>query len=607
MSNYGSNENTRDENLGSIGLGTQVSIQNHKTENEQLLKDIEQRDHLFRAISEATTLLLLADVDEFENALFKSMGMMAQAVNADRVRLWKNHTEKGELYCTQLYEWSENVTPTQGSSITIAASYTQDLPGWEETLGKGQCINSIVRDRSLKEQERLVPQGIKSLLIVPVFLHDDFWGFVGFNDCHKERLFTANEESILWSGSFLITNALLRHEMTQNLATALEKAQAANEAKTNFLSNMSHEIRTPINAIVGMTAIGKASIDIDRKDYAFGKIEDASSHLLGVINDILDMSKIEANKFELSNTTFNFQKMLETAIDIVGFRLHEKTHNFSMTCDPNIPDRLIGDDQRLTQVITNILSNAIKFTPDMGTISMDLQLLKLDNDFCTIETSITDTGIGISQEQQNRLFTPFEQAESSTSRKYGGTGLGLAISKRIVELMEGDIWVNSTLGEGSTFSFTVRLECAPDEIIDQSEIQHEDAIQSFPDCHILLAEDVEINREIVQSLLEPMQITLDCAVNGLEAVNMYSIAPHKYDLVLMDLQMPEMDGYEATRTIRALDIPGAKDIPILAVTANVFREDVLKCFEAGMNDHIGKPINIDEIVTKLRKYIPHRK
>ncbi|MCL2042753.1 MAG: response regulator [Treponema sp.] len=708
--------------------------------------DTQQRDILLTAVNTAVTYLLQAEVDQFGSALWHSMGVLAEAVDADRVRLWQNHRINGKLYCTQLYEWSEGAEPSQGTKIAINVSYDDDLPGWEETLTKNECINKIVRE--MPGNKRFASQGILSLLIVPVFLRNEFWGFVGFNDCHRERLFTANEESILRSASLLITNALLRNVMTQELTAALDKASAANQAKSQFLSSMSHEIRTPINAIVGMTMIGKSASGIEKKDYAFEKIEIASTHLLGVINDVLDMSKIEANKFELSNVEFDFETMIKKVVSVIAFRINEKELNFKLRLDPDIPKKMIGDDQRLAQIITNLLSNAVKFTPKSGSVSMSVQFTKDKNNTCTIQVKVTDTGIGISPDQQERLFSSFEQAENDTTRKYGGTGLGLAISKRIVELMNGDIWIESELGAGATFIFTAKLGYIPDEestpvfekhtenarmlVVDddpdtleffevlarrmnlvcdtavgsrealemldrdipydicfidlhipvmdgielagtimtiwdtkpviiiisardwnsieqdakaagvrgfllkplfasdvmecisnyiaaknntepgirelstspQSDVSdvHEQA-ESFPERRILLAEDVDINREIVLTLLEPTGITIDCAVNGSEAVRIISAAPQLYDLIFMDVQMPVMDGLEATRRIRAITENLPRQIPIIAMTANVFKEDVDRCMDAGMNDHIGKPIDYNEMLAMLKKYL----
>jgi signal transduction histidine kinase/ActR/RegA family two-component response regulator len=391
---------------------------------------------------------------------------------------------------------------------------------------------------------------------------------------------------------------------------AKNKSNMESRRKSAFLANMSHEIRTPMNAIIGMLTIGKTASEIERKDYCFTKIEDAANHLLGLINDILDMSKIEANKFEISPVEFNFEEMLRQAVNVINFRIDEKHQKFTVHIDRSIPRTLIGDDQRITQVITNLLGNAVKFTPENGVISLDARLAGEENGLCTLQVSVTDTGIGISAEQQKKLFQSFEQAESSTTRKYGGTGLGLAISKRIVEMMDGTIWVESEPGKGSTFTFAIQArrgtevinECSNPDNQQAEEAQAPEIAGIFAGRHLLLAEDVEINREIVQALLEPTQLDIDCAENGAEAVRKFTEAPLKYDMIFMDIQMPEMDGYEATQRIRALDIPAAKTIPIVAMTANVFREDIERCLDAGMNSHIGKPVNFDEVIGKLRSY-----
>jgi len=326
---------------------------------------------------------------------------------------------------------------------------------------------------------------------------------------------------------------------------------------------------------------------------------------LGVINDVLDMSKIEAGKFDLSCDEFNFEKLLQKVINVINFRVDEKHQRLTVTTDPNIPKNLNGDDQRLAQVITNLLTNAVKFTPENGSINLDARFLNEENGLCKIQIQVTDTGIGINGEQQSRLFSSFEQAESSTSRKFGGTGLGLAISKHIVELMGGKIRLDSKPGAGSTFTFTVLLKRGKTEENAESPHHKTASGQTFKGRRILLAEDVEINREIVLALLEPTEIEIDCAVNGKEAVRMFSHKPKSYDLILMDLQMPEMDGFEATHQIRSIE-GRQKGVPIIAMTANVFKEDIEKCLAVGMNDHIGKPLDFNEVMEKLKFYLQAR-
>jgi len=314
------------------------------------------------------------------------------------------------------------------------------------------------------------------------------------------------------------------------------------------------------------------------------------------------MSKIEAGKFELSPAEFNLEKLLQRVVDVINFRVDQKNQKLIVNLDKDTPLSLFGDDRCLAQVITNLLSNAVKFTPEEGSISVNASLVSEQNDICTLRFEVKDNGIGISAEQQERLFTSFEQAESSTSRKFGGTGLGLAISKHIVELMGGKIWIESELGKGATFIFTVEVGRGEATSSLDAEAEHEQEAV-FPGRRLLLAEDVEINREIVLTMLEPLQLEVDCATNGKEAVKLFSESPEHYDLIFMDLQMPEMDGFEATRRIRDVEAGRLERVPIIAMTANVFREDVEKCLEAGMNDHIGKPLDFDEVLKKMKKYL----
>jgi CheY-like chemotaxis protein/two-component sensor histidine kinase len=360
-----------------------------------------------------------------------------------------------------------------------------------------------------------------------------------------------------------------------------------------------------MNAIIGMTAIGMSSEGVEGKDYAFDKINSASKHLLGGINDILDMSKIEANKLELSPVPFDFEKMLKDVVNIVNFRVDERKQKLYVNIDKNIPRALVGDDQRFAQVITNLLSNAAKFTPEDGSIHLDTRLLSEENGVCRIQTEVRDTGIGMNEEQKARLFKSFEQAEAGTARKYGGTGLGLAISKRIVDLMGGEIWAESEPGRGSTFTFTVSLKRGREDALPAEEETPPQTAEpdDFKGRVILLAEDMEINREIVVAMLAPTGVTVDCAEDGSEALKKYGEAQERYDMIFMDVQMPDMDGYEATRRIRALGVPRAKEVPIIAMTANVFREDIEECLAAGMNAHVGKPLNIEELLAVMKRYL----
>ena len=390
-----------------------------------------------------------------------------------------------------------------------------------------------------------------------------------------------------------------------------EVAESASKAKSDFLANMSHEIRTPMNAIIGMTSIGLRTEDLDGKDAALHKIDDASAHLLGIINDVLDMAKIEANKLELDPIEFDFENMCEKSVGVVNFRMNEKRQSLSVNIDEDIPFFLVGDEQRLIQVITNLLSNAVKFTPNEGSIKLTASLLGESGGECEIRMQVADSGIGIAPEQQEKLFGAFEQAERGTSREYGGTGLGLVISKNIVELMDGRIWVESELGKGATFIFTIKMKCGQvkphQKLADGADWGHEkyaeNQVGGFEGKTLLIVEDIEINREILLSLLENTGLTIECAENGQVALDMVEAEPEKFDIIFMDMQMPRMDGLDATRCIRALRSEHCSKVPIIAMTANVFRDDIEACIIAGMNDHLGKPLDISRVLEKLHTYL----
>jgi signal transduction histidine kinase/CheY-like chemotaxis protein len=396
-------------------------------------------------------------------------------------------------------------------------------------------------------------------------------------------------------------------EMSKRSAELLSATEQANRSKSEFLSRMSHEIRSPMNAIIGMTQIAKAADDPERVSHCLTKIDNASKHLLAIINDVLDMSKIEANKLELVSEEFSIEDAIVRVYDMMSVKAEEKEQELRFNVDKTIPKRVIGDELRFSQVITNLVSNAIKFTPVGGRIDIVAFEIDSNGDKHTIRVDVRDNGIGMTLEQIKKLFEPFEQGDGSISRKFGGTGLGLTISKRLVEMMGGKIWLESGLGRGSVFSFTAEVMVGaevPDEegAGETSDQKVKRSIREKNAC-ILVADDIEINREIVAEYLRDTATSIDFAMNGAETVKKFLDNPYRYDLILMDIQMPEMDGLEATRRIRQADVKRAKSIPIIAMTANALSEDVRKCMEAGMNDHVAKPVDFELLLQKLNVHL----
>jgi CheY-like chemotaxis protein len=319
------------------------------------------------------------------------------------------------------------------------------------------------------------------------------------------------------------------------------------------------------------------------------------------------MSKIDSGKLELSGTAFRISDMIDRVTTLTLTRSAEKHQEFVVEVDDDVPAVICTDIGRLSQVLVNLLSNAVKFTPEGGKIKLSLHCKSFDGSDCVLQFEVKDNGIGITDEQKARLFRSFAQADSSISRKYGGTGLGLAISKRIVEMMNGSIEVTSVPGEGSVFSFTIKVPVGA--LVDSAETMNDaSAIAglegAFKGKHILLVEDIEINRMIIADLLEHSGVTIDEAADGREAMERFAESNGKYDLIFMDVHMPNVNGYSATEAIRAMDnVPNAKSVPIIAMTASVFKEDVEKCLSAGMNDHIGKPVDFPQLINKMKQYI----
>ena len=707
----------------------------------QRTAELESRENMANMLNKMSVRFLSNDEETFEEKMTAGVKFITDMMDLDNMSVFRNSMAPNGLHTSQIYRWNREAggtTPASPELVDVPAA--QLARDWEDIMSGKRIINGPVRMMAgLSALERL---GVVSVFIVPVQMNNEYGGFVVFEDSINERRYNGESVEAMRSAAFLCANTVIRAEMEKKIKESLDEAKSDSRAKSEFLANMSHEIRTPMNAIIGMTKIGKSAADMERMLYCFAKIEDASKHLLGVINDILDVSKIEAGKFELALTEFDFERMLQRVVNVVSFRVDEKEQQLTVYVDKNIPRFIVGDEQRLAQIITNILGNAIKFTPQKGAICVNTYFLEEKDGVVEVKISVRDTGIGISSEQQAKLFHSFQQAESSTSNKFGGTGLGLSISKSIVEMMGGEIWVESEIGKGAVFAFTIRVKrgeqknraysgnsadwkklrilavddetyilkdlkgiiesfgalCdtadnaehalqlvrqsggyniyfvdwkmpdmdgieltkelkkitrAPENplvvMISSADISalsvmakqagvdeflqkplfpstiadivngylgvsaqkpeqvNTDILGVFENHRILIAEDVEINREILLALLEQTKIEIDFAVNGAEAVRMFGEAPDKYEMIFMDVQMPEMDGYEATRQIRASGAANAGAVPIIAMTANVFKGDIERCLEAGMDGHVGKPIDLDALFEYLNRYLSDSK
>lgn len=395
------------------------------------------------------------------------------------------------------------------------------------------------------------------------------------------------------------------------LNAAQERAEAASKAKSRFLANMSHEIRTPINGIIGLARMiqdGGGLSEGQRSQLEM--LLDSAAFLFGLINDILDLSKIEAGKLSIESSLFAMDELIDMVRNTVAFAAAKKKIDLKIENGTRTERLMVGDPLRLRQILVNLLTNAIKFTPDGGSIFLRVIERQAVADAASFRIEVQDTGIGMDEATKNRLFKPFEQADASTTRRFGGTGLGLSICKNLVEMMGGTLGFDSHVGEGARFWFDLTFKLGP-STEDLLSSDHGGGVEGhetpvYSGFRVLMAEDHPINQVVMKALLEKYSLTVDVVENGVQAVE--AVRSGNYHMVLMDCQMPEMDGFEATRRIRGLSDPNKANVPIIALTANAMTGDREFCLQAGMSGFVGKPVDITQLEENLGKWLkvnPH--
>ena len=725
------------------------------SKNRKMIKKIDRQNELLKTVNQVSTILLEPDIINLKNKFMLAMSIMAKTVNANRVTIWKNHTIDDEMYSSLIYEWPDPNGVVNDNTVTQNVPYKGIR--WKEILSKGDCINSLVRDLPEQEQKVLKMKGVLSIFIAPVFIDNIFWGYLGFDDCKSERVFTFNESMILRSAGRMLGNAFIRNDITQNIVNttikledavaqanessrqknvslnsmksilngidsmiyvtnpktneilfmnnsmmrhfdidddctgklcymilqanrsskcefcpcyrldkeptkpvvweehssltnriycnvdryidwpdgqivhiqhsvdmtelieARERAEESSHYKSAFLTTMSHEIRTPMNAILGITEIQLQNKNLPPDvDEAFNKIYESGDLLLHIINDILDLSKIESGKMEIVPVKYDIPSLINDAAQLNRLRYESKPIWFSLYVDENMPHDFFGDELRIKQILNNVLSNAFKYT-DEGSVELYVtyEPIEKEKDSVMLVFRVVDTGQGMTDDQIEKIYDEYTRFNLDANRTTIGAGLGMNITKRLVDMMNGTIKLHSEVGKGTVFSVRIPQNRIGNEICGKElteklrSFRYHSSLLSkkaqfireyMPYGSVLVVDDVESNIFVIKGMLQPYGMRIDAVSSGYDAIEKIKDG-NVYDIVFMDHMMPRMDGVETVKIIRDFGYTN----PIIALTANALigREEMF--LQNGFDAFVSKPIDSRELNHLLNEYIRNRK